>query len=54
MAQNDIQDCITECEAALTHLNNAMGKMGHAQSKEKLQHATTDLQECISACREML
>lgn len=50
---HDIQECITECESALTHLNKALPK-AHPESKQKMQHAVKDLEECISACRELL
>lgn len=53
MNKNELQECITECESALTHLNNAM-RMAHAQSKPKMEHAARDLEECISECRSLL
>lgn len=53
MEQTSLQQCITECESALGHLNNALS---HADTgaKPKMQHAVKDLEECISACRGML
>lgn len=48
--RNELQACIEECESALSHLRNAMGKI----KNEKLTHATRDLEECISECRSML
>jgi hypothetical protein len=48
--KDDLQQCITECESALSHLNSAMGKM----TNERLQHAARDLEECITECRSML
>jgi hypothetical protein len=48
--KNELQECITECESALSHLHTAMGKM----TNEKLQHAARDLEACISECRSML
>jgi hypothetical protein len=53
MNKNDLQECITECESALSHLNKAMSK-AHAGSKEKMQHAAKDLEECITECRSLL
>lgn len=41
-----------ECEGALTHLNNAIGK-AH-ESKKRMQHAVKDLEECIAECRSLL
>lgn len=54
MSNNQLQECISECESALNHLNNAMGKMDHANSKQKLQHAAKDLEDCIAECRSLL
>jgi hypothetical protein len=48
--KSELQQCINECESALSHLRNAMGKM----TNEKLQHAARDLEECISECRSAL
>lgn len=53
MNKNDLQECITECESALVHLNHAINK-AHAQSKQKMQHAVKDLEECIAECRSLL
>jgi NAD-dependent dihydropyrimidine dehydrogenase PreA subunit len=53
MDKNDLQECITECESALTHLNHALTK-AHAGSKQKMQHAAKDLEECIAECRGLL
>ncbi|SFM36552.1 hypothetical protein SAMN04487943_11530 [Gracilibacillus orientalis] len=53
MDQSQLQECITECESALSHLNNAMSK-AHEQAKQKMQHASKDLEECIAECRELL
>jgi signal transduction histidine kinase len=54
MANQNLQECINECESALTHLNNAMNKMDNQQSRQRLEHASKDLQECISECRSAL
>jgi hypothetical protein len=35
------------------HLNNAMSK-AHDQSKQRMQHAAKDLEECIAECRSLL
>jgi hypothetical protein len=48
--RSELQACIDECESALSHLRNAMGKV----TNERLQHAAKDLEECISECRSML
>ncbi|MDL4840229.1 hypothetical protein [Aquibacillus rhizosphaerae] len=53
MDMNQLQECITECESALGHLNNAMGK-AHDTAKQKMQHAAKDLEECLAECRSML
>jgi hypothetical protein len=53
MDKNQLQECITECESALSHLNNAMS-IAHDQAKQKMQHAAKDLEECLSECRELL
>jgi hypothetical protein len=50
ISKDELQQCITECESALSHLQNAMGKM----TNEKLQHAARDLEECITECRSAL
>lgn len=53
MNKEELQQCITECESALTHLNKALN-MAHSHSKEKMQHAAKDLEACIAECRELL
>ncbi|MFD2216160.1 hypothetical protein [Metabacillus endolithicus] len=53
MNKADLQECISECESALSHLNNAIGK-AHEQSKQRMQHAVKDLEECIAECRSLL
>lgn len=53
MANNDIQNCINECESALGHLNKALTGAEHVH-QQKMQHAVKDLEECIAACRELL
>lgn len=53
MNKNDLQECITECESALSHLNNAMSK-AHDHAKQKMQHASRDLEACITECRSLL
>ncbi len=50
---NHMQECIDECERALTHLNNAL-PMAHEEAKQNMQHAIKDIEECIAKCREML
>ena len=54
MDKTQLQECINECETALTHLNQAMSKMGTETSKQRLQHATKDVEECIRECRNMV
>ncbi|MDA1477154.1 hypothetical protein PJ311_09040 [Bacillus sp. CLL-7-23] len=53
MNKNDLQECISECESALTHLNHALRKV-HDQAKPKMEHAVRDLEECIQECRSHL
>ncbi|UOQ84121.1 hypothetical protein [Gracilibacillus salinarum] len=53
MDQNQLQECITECESALTHLSSAMS-YAHDSAKQKMQHASKDLEECVAECRELL
>lgn len=50
---NHIQECIDECESALTHLNNAL-PMADQEAKQKMLHAVKDLEECIAKCRELM
>ncbi|WP_158233847.1 hypothetical protein [Sporosarcina sp. P3] len=50
---NHIQEGISECERALTHMNNAL-PMAHHEAKQKMQHAVKDLEECIAKCCELL
>ncbi|MBD1378781.1 hypothetical protein [Metabacillus arenae] len=52
--KQQLQECISECESALTHIINAIGKLEVPESMQSLIHAKKDLQECISACRSML
>lgn len=54
MANSDLQNCINECESALGHLNKALSGTHHDSAKQKIQHAAQDLEQCISACRELL
>ncbi|HLR67079.1 hypothetical protein [Virgibacillus alimentarius] len=49
-----LQECINECESALSHLDHAMDMMENEQSKQKLEHASQDLNECIRACENEL
>lgn len=53
MDKIELQECITECESALTHLNKALTK-AHAGAKQKMQHAAKDLEECLTECRSLL
>lgn len=53
MGNSDLQTCITECESALSHLNKALAN-AQADSKPKMQHAAQDLEECVTACRNLL
>jgi len=53
MNKADLQECINECESALTHLTKAMAK-AHDHSKQRMQHAAKDLEECIAECRSLL
>jgi hypothetical protein len=54
MENTQLQECINECESAMSHLKHAMNKMDHQQSRSKLEHAQKDLQECIDECKSML
>lgn len=54
MPNTHLQECINECESALTHLNHALGMMDNPQTKQRLEHAAKDLNECIAACRSEL
>ncbi|MFZ4450746.1 hypothetical protein [Salibacterium aidingense] len=53
MDQSELQQCITECESALSHLNNAID-VAHNDSREKMEHAVQDLEQCIAECRNLL
>ncbi|QTM99062.1 hypothetical protein ERJ70_06955 [Sediminibacillus dalangtanensis] len=54
MENTQLQECINECESALSHLQHAMSKMDHEQSRAKMEHAQKDLLDCIEECKSML
>jgi len=53
MVKGHLEECIQECESAMSHLDKAL-KIAQPEARQKMQHAVSDLKACISSCRAMM
>ncbi|MDC3417959.1 hypothetical protein [Aquibacillus salsiterrae] len=50
----ELKCCIESCEESLTYLKKAMSYLENEYSKQKLEQAARDIEECIEACEQYL
>jgi len=53
-SNNEINECIADCEGAFTNLRNAVNQLPDGPAKQKMQSAGNNLQTCINDCRSAL